>query len=157
MGGVVKTRILDILLFLCTLIVLVGCKQLILGTKAPAGRSVQLVEGSPQTGTWAASEFVMHYEYLFNRAKENDFGLLEFSTFIEKTATRLDSLSIWLYLLDANGKIVELKRLYASGYKDPAYMEKSLARRLTTRVPAPPETVTISFAYTAAAWNGGSR
>ncbi|MFY9944227.1 MAG: hypothetical protein WAK57_18805 [Desulfobacterales bacterium] len=152
-----KIRLLYILLVLCALVTLVGCKQLILGTKAPAGKSVQLVEGSPQTGTWTASEFVMHYEYIFSRAKENDFGLLEYSAFIEKTAARLDSLSVWIYLLDANRKVIELKRLYDSGYKDPAYMEKSLARQLTVMMSAPPETAAISFAYTAAAWNGGSR
>jgi hypothetical protein len=138
-------------------VILVDCKQLIVGTKVPEGERVQLVEGSPQTGIWRASEFVMNYEYLFSRAKEKDSGVLEFSAFIEKSAARLDRLSVWIYLLDANGEVIELKRLYGSGYKDPAYMEKSLARKLTVTVPAPPETTAISFGYTSAPWSGGSR
>lgn len=152
-----KTRKLGIFLVLSTLVFLVGCKQLIVGTKVPGGERVQLVEGSPQTGTWKASEFVMNYEYLFSPAKEKESGMLEFSAFIEKSPARMDRLSVWIYLLDANGEVIELKRLYDSGYKDPAYMEKSLARKLTVMVPAPPETAAISFAYTAAAWTGGSR
>jgi hypothetical protein len=148
---------LDIILVLCSLLILVGCKQLIVGTKVPEGERVQLVAGSPQTGTWRASEFVMNYEYVFSRAKEHDSGVLEFSAFIEKSTARLDRLSVWVYLLNANGEVIELKRLYDSGYKDPAYMGESLARKLTVMVPAPPETAAISFAYTAAAWNGGSR
>lgn len=150
-----KRRMPEIFLLSYTLITLVGCTQLVLGTKPPADRRVQLVEGSPQTGTWRASEFVLSYEYLFTPAKENGLGMLEFSAFIDKTAFRLDSLSVWLYLLDADGKVVALKRLYASGYKDPAYMEEALARRLTFMVPAPPETVAISYDYSASVWSGG--
>jgi hypothetical protein len=153
----VKTRILDIILVLCTLVILVGCKQLIVGSKVPEGERVQLVEGSPQTGTWRTSEFVMNYEYVFSPAKAKESGVLEFSAFIEKSAGRLDRLSVWIYLLDANGEVIELKRLYGSGYKDPAYMEKSLARKLAVKVPAPSETAAISFAYAAAPWTGGSR
>lgn len=152
-----KSRTSGIILVLWALVILVGCKQLIVGTKVPEGERVQLVEGGPQTGTWRVSEFVINYEYVFSPAKEKESGMLEFSAFIEKSAARLDRLSVWIYLLDANGGVIELKHLYNSGYKDPAYMERSLARKLTVMVPAPPETAAISFAYTAAAWTGGSR
>jgi hypothetical protein len=148
---------LGIFLVLCTLVILVGCKQLIVGTKVPEGERVQLVDGGPQAGTWRVSEFVMNYEYVFSPAKEEESGMLEFSAFIEKSAARLDRLSVSIYLLDANGEVIELKPLYDSGFKDPAYMERSLARELTVMVPAPPETAAISFAYTAAAWTGGSK
>jgi hypothetical protein len=144
-----KREMKSIVLILCALIAFTGCKQIILGTVPPADKRVQLIQGGPQSGRWKTFDFAMDYTYLFTQTADGDFGSLELSASLEKTARRLDRLSIRIYLLNADGEVIEVKRLYDSGYKDPGYMERSMGRTLTLRLVTPPETAAITFAHTA--------
>ena len=136
---------INILLLLSLLLVYTACKEDIIGTEIEAGKRVPLVKGSQQTGEWKVFEFIMDYKYLYTSSKEGAPGTIKFSGSLKKSAGGLDSLSIWIYLLDGNGRVLERKSLYDSGFK----AERSMKRSFTVTLATPPETTGISFKHLA--------
>lgn len=132
---------ISILLLLSILFVFTGC---ITGREIAADKRVPLVKGIPQTGKWEVFELTMYYKYLFTQPKEGTLGSIEFSGSLIKSAGRLDSLSIWTYLLDVNGRILEKKTIYYSGHK-----ARHMERSFTITLAVPPETAGISFTHLA--------
>ena len=145
-----KLRKIGILLLLGMLLVFTGCNEGITGREITADKRVPLVKGSPQTGKWEVFEFAMDYKYLYTQPKEGTLGSIEFSGSLKKSAGGLDSLSIWIYLLDGNGMVLEKKSIYDSGYKAERYMKRSF----TVTLAVPPETAGISFTHMAAESRG---
>lgn len=140
-----KAGKISILLLLGVFLVFTACIKDIIGTEIPADKRVPLVKGSPQTGKWEAFEYAMDYEYLYTQPKEGTLGSMDFSGSIKKTPGGLDSLAIWIYLLDGNGRVVEIKSIYDSGFKT----KKHVRGPFTVTLAISPETAGISFAHTA--------
>lgn len=136
---------ISILLLLGMLLVYTGCIEDIIGTEIEAAKRVPLVKGSQQTGEWKVFEFIMDYKYLYTPSKEGAPGSIRFSGSLKKSGGSLDSLSIWIYLLDGNGRVLERKSLYDSGFKAERHMKRSFTVTLAT----PPETAGISFKHVA--------
>ena len=140
-----KSAKLVILLMVGVFFLINACQENIIGKEVPTDKRVPLVKGSQQTGRWEAFEYAMNYSYLCTQPKEGTPGSMEFSASLERSAGGLDSLSIWMYLLDGNGRILAIKDIYDSGYKGKRYTDRSF----TVTLAAPPETAGISFAHTA--------
>ena len=136
---------ISILLLLGMLLVYSACKEDIIGTEIEAGKRVPLVKGSQQTGEWKVFEFIMNYEYSYTPSKEGAVGLIKFSGSLKKSGGGIDGLTIWIYLLDGNGRVLERKSLYDSGFKAERHMKRSFTVTLAT----PPETTGISFKHLA--------
>ena len=145
-----KVKDFTILFALGALVFFIGCQEGLIGKEVPVDRRISLVKSGSQTGRWEAFEYSMNYKYLYTQPKEGAPGAIEFSASLEKSAGGLDSLSIWMYLLDGNGRIMETKSIYDSGYKAASRMDRSFSVTLA----APPETAGISFAHTAMASRG---
>ena len=144
-----KLRKIGILLLLGMLLVFTGCNEGITGREITADKRVPLVKGSPQTGKWEVFEFAMDYKYLYTQPKEGTLGSIEFSGSLKKSTGGLDSLSIWIYLLDGNGRVLERKSIYYSGHK-----AGHMGRSFTVTLAVPPETAGISFTHMAAESRG---
>lgn len=144
-----KVRDFTILFALGALVFFSGCQQDLIGKEVPANKRISLVKNESQTGRWEAFEYAMNYKYLYTQPKEGVPGAIEFSASLEKSAGGLDSLSIWMYLLDKNGRIMEIKSIYDTGYK-----ARRMGRSFSVTLAAPPETAGISFAHTAEASRG---
>lgn len=140
-----KAGKLSTVLLLGLFIAFIGCQQDIIGTEIPADKRIPLVIGSPQTGTWKTFDYGMTYTYRCSQPQEGAAGSLEFSASLEKSTSGLDSLSIWIYLLDGNGRVLKIDSLYDSGYKGSRYFHN---RSFSVTLATPPETAGISFAHT---------
>jgi len=136
---------INILLLLGMLLVYTACKEDIIGTEIEAGKRVPLAKGSQQTGEWKVFEFIMDYKYFYTPSKEGAVGLIKFSGSLKKSGGSLDGLTIWIYLLDGNGRVLDRKSIYDSPYKAERYKERSFNVTLA----APPETTGISFKHVA--------
>ena len=134
---------ISILLLLGMLLVYTGCKKKIIGREIDADKRVPLVKGSQQTGEWRVFEFIMDYKYLYTPSKAGAPGSIKFSGSFRKSGGRLDGLTIWIYLLDGNGRVLDRKSIFDSPYKAERYMERSINVTLAT----PPETTGISFRH----------
>ena len=134
-----------ILLILSMLLIYTGCKVDIID----AGKRIPLVKGSSQSGEWKAFEYIMHYTYLYTQPENDTPGSIELSGFLRKSGGGLDSLTIWVYLLDGNGRVLERKSIYDSGHK-----ARHMGRSFTVTLDVPPETAGISFTHMAAESRG---
>ena len=143
---------ISILLLIGILHVYTGCKEDIIGKKIEAGKRIPLVDGSQRTGAWKVFEFGMDYKYLYTPSKEGGPGSINFSGSLKKSEGSLDGLTIWIYLLDGKGTVLDRKSIYDSGYKAERYMKRSFTLTLAT----PPETTGISFAHMAIESSGGN-
>ncbi len=140
-----KLRKISILLLLGILFVITGCWKDVTGIEVKADKRIPLVKGIPQTGKWEVFEYAMNYKYLYTQPKEGTLGSIELSGSLKKSPSGLDSLSIWIYLLDGNGRVLDRKSIYDSPYKAERYMKRSF----TVTLAAPPETTGISFKHLA--------
>ena len=137
-----KSRKIFTFLLAGMLFILTGC---VTGREISADKRIPLVKDSSQSGEWKAFEYTMQYSYTFTQPEDGTPGSIELSGFLQKTGGGLDGLTIWLYLLDGNGMILERKIAYNADFKSERYME----REFTVTLDTPPETVGISFAHVA--------
>jgi len=128
-----------------------GCMDT-LGSIVPADRRIPLIPGDPQTGSFKAFEFVLNYTYRLTRQNGQLPGKLRIDGSIGLNAGALDSLSIWVHLLDGSGKVLSFQNIYAVGYKS-----GGMSREVSAELEAPPETAAMSFFYTAQMQRGGYR
>ena len=93
------------LLFLS--ILLIACQGL--QRAAPKDR-IALLQGSPLAGSWESIDVFLEYQYV------NQPGIIKLN--IQGKAKRLyDQLEIWLFFCEAEGKILETKSIYNSGFR----------------------------------------
>jgi hypothetical protein len=144
-----KTGNISILCLLGMLFVFSGCQEGLIGREVPVDKRIPLVKKGAQTGRWEAFEYAMNYKYLYTQPKDGAAGAMEFSGSVEKSAGGLDSLSISIYLLDGNGRILAVKDIYDSGYK-----QRRMDSSFSVTLAPPPDTAGISFAHTAMASRG---
>ena len=93
------------LLFLS--ILLIACQSL--QRVAPKDR-IALLEGGPHTGTWESTDVFLEYQYFMQP------GIIKFGI-RAKAKRKYDQLSVWVSFLDTEGKILETKSVYDSGYR----------------------------------------
>ena len=129
----------NLIIGLLTLAVLLtGCSHV--GRTIPPEKRIALEEGGPHSGTWSDFDCGMDYQYQLTRTEPATPGKLALKGSVRNRGKSLDSLSIWVDLLDAGGKILEQKTVYASGYRiEP--VDQSFKLSLDT----PPGTVAMSF------------
>lgn len=106
------------LLFLSLL--LITCQGL--QTIAPKDR-IDLLQGGPHAGSWESNDVFLEYEYV------RQSGRIKLGISV-KAKLKFDQLSVWVSFLDTEGKILETKSVYNSGYR----LGLSLKRRNKTSV-----------------------
>jgi hypothetical protein len=90
------------------LMILTSCQGL--QTTVEAQDRIPLLEGGPHTGTWESNDVSLEYQYI---AQEGAFKLN-----IGGSAERkYDQLSVWIKFLDAQGKVLETKSVFNSGFR----------------------------------------
>jgi hypothetical protein len=90
------------------LFVLAAC-QGIQTTIAPENR-IALLQGGPHTGSWESIDVFLEYQY----AKQPGTIKLNIGGHAKR---KYDQLSVWVRFLDAQGKILETKSVYNSGFR----------------------------------------
>ena len=136
-----KSRKIFTFLLVGMLFIHTGC---VTGREISADRRIHLVKDSSQSGEWKAFEYTMQYSYTFTQPEDGTPGSIEFSGALIRTGGRLDSLSIWIYLLDGSGTVLEKKSIYSSGHKT-----RTMGSSFTVTLAAPSETAGISFTHVA--------
>jgi hypothetical protein len=89
--------------------ILASCQGL--QTTVAAQDRIPLLQGGPHEGSWESNDVLLEYKYF---AQPNSFQLN-----IEGSAKRgYDQLSVWILFLDAQGKALEKKSVYNSGFRE---------------------------------------
>ena len=129
----------NLIIGLLTLAVLLtGCSHV--GRTIPPEKRIALEEGGPHSGTWSDFDCIVDYQYQLTRTEPATPGKLVLKGSVGSRGKSLDSLSIWVDLLDADGKILAQKNVYNSGYR----LETS-SGSVQVNLDIPPGTVAVSF------------
>ncbi len=102
----IAERIISCLVFF--LMVLPACQGL--QTTVAAQDLISLQQGGPHAGSWESSDVFLEYQYV---AQQGTFKLN-----IGGNAKRgYDQLSVWIKFFDAQGKVLETKSVFNSGFR----------------------------------------
>ncbi len=124
---------INCLLFLS--ILLIACQGV--QTVEPQER-ISLLQGGPHAGTWESSDVVLEYQYV------NQPGIIKLSIQGE-TKRKYDQLSVWVLFLDAQGKILETKTVFNSGYLAQTPSERQRKDSIEKTFDVPVETNHLAF------------
>lgn len=72
--------------------------------------SISLVQGGPQTGSWESNDVLLNYQYVYQP------GALKLN-FSGGAKRGYDQLAIWIRFFDAQGKLLETKSVFNSGFR----------------------------------------
>jgi hypothetical protein len=89
------------------LFLLVACQGI--RTVAPENR-ISLLQGGPHSGSWESIDVFIEYQYV----KQPGTIKINFGSHAKR---RYDQLSVSVLFLDAQGKILDAKSVYHSGYR----------------------------------------
>ena len=100
-GGIIRC-----LLFFS--MVLATCQSL--QTTVAAQERIPLLQGGPHTGSWQSIDVSLEYQYV---AQEGTFKL----NIGGEAKRKYDQLSVWIKFFDAQGKVLETKSVFNSGFR----------------------------------------
>ena len=100
-----QTLIGFLVLFSFVLSACVGSQMMV----APQ-ESISLVQGGPHTGSWESNDVNLNYQYVYQP------GTLKLN-FGGSAKRGYDQLIIWIRFFDAQGKLLETKSVFNSGFR----------------------------------------
>ena len=118
------------LLFLS--ILLIACQGL--QSVAPKDR-IALLQGGPHAGSWESSDVNLEYQYV---AQQGTFKL----NIGGKAKRGYDQLSVWIKFFDAQGKVLEKKSVFNSGFRRKLFRGKD---RIEKTVEMPTNSTQFAF------------
>lgn len=116
-------------------ILLIACQGV--QTVDPKER-ISMLEGGPHAGTWESSDVVLEYQYV------NQPGKIKLDI-QGKAKRKYDQLSIWVLFLDAQGKILETRTVFNSGYLAQTPTERPRKGSIEKTFEVPVETNHLAF------------
>ena len=99
---------------------------------------ISLRGGGPHTETWESSDVILKYEYV------NEPGLI--TMIIDgKAKGKYDRLTVWVFFLDAEGKVLQSRTVFNTGYlaQAPTDRPREGSTKITFEVPM--ETKKLAF------------
>jgi hypothetical protein len=106
-------------------------------TVAPEKR-IPLSKDSPQEGSWESYDVALKYQFV------EKAGVIQLSV-TGKAKRGYDQLGLWVKLVDAEGKVLETKSIYNSGYRSGLSRGKHHKGTIEKTFELPPETTAIAF------------
>ena len=106
-------------------------------TVAPENR-IPLSKDSPQEGSWESYDVALKYQYV------EQTGVIQLSV-TGRAKRGYDQLVLWVKLVDAEGKVLETKNIYNSGYRSGLSRGKAHKGKIEKTFELPPETTAIAF------------
>ena len=101
-------------------------------------RLIPLVKDTPQQGFWESNDVALEYQYV----EQN--GAIQLSV-TGQSKRGYDKLVVWVNLVDAQGKILETKSIFNSGYRSERSHGKSQKGTIEKTLEMPPGTTAIAF------------
>ena len=106
-------------------------------TVAPEQR-IPLFKDTPEEGSWESSDVALKYQYV------KQTGVIQLSV-TGKAKRGFDQLNVWVLFLDAEGKVLETKSIYNSGFRTADKATKREKGTIEKTFEMPLETTHIAF------------
>ena len=104
---------------------------------APANR-IPLFESTPYEGSWESSDVALEYQYI----KQADVIQLSVTG---KAKRGYDQLNVWVVFVDADGKVLEKKSIYNSGFRSGTSKQRPQKGTIEKTFEMPLKTTHIAF------------
>lgn len=114
---------------------------------------VSLLEGGPHQGHWKTRDISIEYEY---RKKAGDLkisGMVDLANYIQTGYNTLDHLYLYVYLLEADGTVLDTKAIQTFGYRQWFVALKNMS--FDNRLELPQGAVALAFGYRGKVSEGG--
>jgi len=143
----------NVLLLFVAAVFLPACQSLMLtyqgATVHPEDR-IPLVAGALQAGGYLTPDLTVYYQYVWNQSELDVSGVVVFVGSISNNFTLIKTFHMSLVLLDAQGRILEMKLLQTASPGDP-----SDPTPFSERIALPPGVSGMAFVYSGDAREGG--
>ncbi len=106
-------------------------------TVAPEKR-IPLSKDSPQQGSWESFDVALRYQFV------EQSGVIQLSV-TGKAKRGYDQLLVWIKLVDAEGKVLETKNIYNSGFRSSYSRGKWYKGMIEKTLEIPPGATAIAF------------
>lgn len=106
-------------------------------TVAPENR-IPLSKDTPQEGSWESYDVALKYQYV------EQSGVIQLSVTL-RAKRGYDQLVLWVKLVDADGKVLETKSIYNSGFRSSYSKGKWHKGTIEKTLEIPPGTTAIAF------------
>jgi hypothetical protein len=104
----------------------------------PPEKRIPLVKNTPQEGSWESYDVALKYKYV------EQTGVIQLN--VSGRAKRgYDQLVVWMKLVDEEGKVLETKNIYNSGYRAGSKRGKPHKGTIEKTLEIPPGTTAIAF------------
>jgi hypothetical protein len=99
---------------------------------------ISLLDGGPHAGTWESSDVSLRYQYV------NEPGLIKMDIQGEAKG-KYDQLTVWVFFLDTQGKVLQTRTVFNTGYlaQTPSERPRKGSTEITFEVPM--ETHQLAF------------
>ena len=104
----------------------------------PPEKRIPLSKDSPQEGSWDSYDVALKYQFV------EKTGVIQLSV-TGKAKRGYDQLVLWVKLVDAEGKVLETKTIYNSGFRTGSSKGKPHKGRIEKTFEMPPGTTDIAF------------
>ena len=104
----------------------------------PAEKRIPLSKDSPQEGSWDSYDVALKYQFI------EQSGAIQISV-TGRAKRGYDQLVLWVKLVDAEGKVLETKNIYNSGYRSGLYRRKAHKGKIEKTFELPPGATAIAF------------
>jgi hypothetical protein len=126
-----------LVLLLCSQFLLFGCS----GVTISEDRRIPLMANRPYKGASKTAHYNLEYSFTFHHKAADETGRMEFTGHLKPTRP-LETLSIRLQFLDAEGKIIDTEPIYGSGFRGGAG-KATIQKHFKT----PPGAAAIAFTH----------
>ena len=116
---------------------------------APENR-IPLSKDAPQEGSWESSDVTLKYQYV------EQADVIQLSV-TGKAKRKFDQLTVWVLFLDAQGKVLETKSIYNSGFRTGTSKSSAHKGKIERTFKMPLETTNIAFRSSLTPRSGGGR
>jgi hypothetical protein len=103
----------------------------------PPEKRIPLSNDSPQQGSWESFDVALKYQFV------EQSGVIQLSV-TGKAKRGYDQLLVWMKLVDADGKVLETKSIYNSGFRS-GLSRKAHKGTIEKTLEILPETTAIAF------------
>jgi hypothetical protein len=146
-----RLPMLFLLINLC--IACVGGTSLSPGAWVEEEDRISILDGGPHEGSWQTRDLLIHYQYRETTSSLQITGVIEFASYIQKNFRTLEHLKLNIHFLEANGIVLDTKRIKAFGYR--RFFDLLGQMSFNSRFDLTQDTVGFGFSYHGRVTEGG--
>jgi hypothetical protein len=114
---------------------------------------IPILDGGPHQGTWQTRDVSINYEYQEATSSLQIAGVIELASYIQNNFNTLEHLRLNIHFLEANGIVLETKRIRAFGYR--RFFDSLGEMSFNSRFNLTQDTVAFAFSYHGRVTEGG--